>query len=168
MTPRAQEDAAPAAADPVPAAGGSTGAAGSERIELSMPATPDLLALARMAASVAGSRLELDYEQIEDLRLAINELATLCTAGVRAGGRMLLAFSTDRGGLRIDCTVEPPPAAPAGETPDRGADGERVAGLLPEELAERILAALVDAHGLEEEDAGGARRGWLWKRRPSR
>lgn len=139
--------------------GGAAGAeVGTERIELSMPADPDLVALARMAASVVGARIDLSYDEVSDLRLAIDELVVLCGAGGADGGRVLLEFRTDETGLRIDCSVSGTPAAPAlPEAP--------VVGLLPAQLSERILDALVDDHGVSDE--GGTRRGWLWKRRPS-
>jgi hypothetical protein len=131
---------------------------GAERIQLSMPADPDLVALARMAASVVGSRIDLTYDEVSDLRLAIDELVVLCGAGLAEGGRVLLEFRTDETGLRIDCSVSGQPTTSA-------AVDDRVVGLLPAQLSERILDALVDEHGMVEE--AGARRGWLWKRRPS-
>lgn len=129
-----------------------------ERVALSMPADPDLVGLARMAASVVGSRVDLSYEEVDDLRLAIDELVVLCgaTRDAVAGSRLSLEFCTDVEGIRIDCAVSPvPPPASA----------EAVAGMLPDELSERILDALVDSHGLSED--GDARRGWLWKKRPT-
>lgn len=139
--------------------GGAAGAEeGTERIELSMPADPDLVALARMAASVVGARIDLTYDEVSDLRLAIDELVVLCGAGGADGGRVLLEFRTDVTGLRIDCSVSGRPAPAA--VPD-----DRVVGLLPAQLSERILGALVDDHGVSDEP--GTRRGWLWKRRPS-
>jgi hypothetical protein len=125
-----------------------------------MPADPDLVALARMAASVVGSRIDLSYDEVSDLRLAIDELLVLCGAGAGGadGGRVLLEFRTDETGLRIDCSVTGrPAAAPLPDAP--------VVGLLPAQLSERILDALVDDHGVGDE--AGTRRGWLWKRRPS-
>ena len=134
------------------------GAEGVDRIELSMPADPDLVALARMAASVVGARIDLSYDEVSDLRLAIDELVVLCGAGGGEGGRVLLEFRTDDAGLRIDCAVSG--RSSASSVPD-----EPVVGLLPAQLSERILDALVDDHGMVEE--AGARRGWLWKRRPA-
>ena len=130
---------------------------GVERIELSMPADPELVALERMAASVVGSRIDLPYDEVSDLRLAIDELLVLAGAS-SGGGRVLLEFRTDRSGLRIDCSV-------SGGLEAATAPEDRVVGLLPAQLSERILDALVDEHGMTAD--GGLRRGWLWKRRPS-
>lgn len=139
--------------------GGVAGAEeGTERVEISMPADPDLVALARMAASVVGSRIDLTYDDVADLRLAIDELVVLCGAAGSEGGRVVLEFRTNETGLRIDCSV-------SGRRPTSAVPEDRVVGLLPTQLSERILDALVDEHGVIEE--GGTRRGWLWKRRPS-
>jgi anti-sigma regulatory factor (Ser/Thr protein kinase) len=133
-----------------------------ERVALSMPADPELVGLARMAASVVASRVDLSYEEVDDLRLAIDELVVLCGAGagsVAHGSRLVLEFCTDDSGIRIDCVVSPAPPPAAVEM------DEHVGGLLPDQLSERILDALVDAHGVSED--GDGRRGWLWKKRPS-
>jgi hypothetical protein len=131
-----------------------------ERVSLSMPADPELVGLARMAASMVGSRVDLSYEEVDDLRLAIDELVVLCGAGAGAAhSRLTLEFCTDAEGIRIDCSVSPvPPPAPTAD--------EEVAGLLPDQLSQRIIDALVDGHGVSEDAV--ARRGWLWKRRPPR
>ena len=44
------------------------------RVELSLPADAQMLFLARMTAAAVATRAELNYEQVEDLRLAIDEL----------------------------------------------------------------------------------------------
>jgi hypothetical protein len=138
----------------------------SERVSLSMPADPELVGLARMAASVVASRVDLSYEEVDDLRLAIDELVVLCGAGsvngawAGARSRLALEFCTDDKGIRIECSVSPvPPAASP-------AAGDEMAGMLPDQLSERILDALVDSHGVSEDSE--ARRGWLWMSRPSR
>ncbi|MCU1459245.1 MAG: anti-sigma factor RsbW [Actinomycetia bacterium] len=53
---------------------GVDSANGPQRIRLSIPGLPDFVRLARLAAVDAGSRLGLDYEQIEDLRIGVDEL----------------------------------------------------------------------------------------------
>lgn len=126
----------------------------AERVELSMPARPEMWTLARMTVSVVASRIELDFEEISDLRLAIDELCTVCALGSTPDSRLTLTYSTDDEGLRVDCVVSPTglPEAPL---------DEQVAGLLPAQLSERILEALVDEHGVTADD--GCRRGWLRK-----
>ena len=135
-------------------------AAGSaEPVVLSMPARPEMWALARMTVSLVASRIELGYEEISDLRLAIDELCTLCALGSTEASRLTLTFSTDDEGVRIECVAEPlGPVSP-------GHRDDEIVGLVPAQLSERILEALVDGHGIAEEP--GVRRGWLRKLRPS-
>ena len=143
---------------PVPAA---------ERVELSMPVSPELFALTRMLVSVVASRLGFDYEDVCDLRLAVDELVTLCTAGHTDDARITLWSSSDDRALRIDCAVSPVGAQEvelaAGEEPEHA----WIAGMHPSQLSERILEVLVDAHGSQQEAGSNLRTGWLWKLRPS-
>ena len=60
-------------AEPVPDHDGRS-ATLSQRVELALPAQPELLFLARMTAAAVASRAEFGFDQVEDLRLAIDEL----------------------------------------------------------------------------------------------
>ncbi len=121
-------------------------------VELSIPVTADLVVLARLTASTVASRSNFDVEEIEDLRLAVDEL---CISMVhnRTDGRLTLRFTRDDDEVEVSCSYVPPsgvgPTGPVMPT----ADG----------LSERILDALVDEHGHGDED--GHARAWLRKRR---
>ena len=45
-----------------------------EEVRLTVPATPEFLRLARVTVAGLGGRLGFSYDEIEDLRLAIDEL----------------------------------------------------------------------------------------------
>jgi hypothetical protein len=83
--------------------------------------------LARLVAADAGSRAGFDYEEIDDVKLAVTELCGLFMTDDAAV--VSLAFVTDAVGLTVEGQV-PRPAAPVPE------------------LSKRIVAALVDEHEL--------------------
>lgn len=109
-------------------------------VELSLPAENDLLVLARFTVSTLASRLEFDIDEIEDLRLAVDELCLLVLAG-RRSGRLLLVFSGEEDRIDVWCHFDGPDGAAA---PDP-AEGSG-------ELSARILDALVDEHGSTTRD----------------
>jgi hypothetical protein len=133
-----------------------------DRVELSMPVSPELFALARMLVSLVASRLGFDYEDICDLRLAVDELVSLCTGSRANGARITLWSSHDADMLRIDCAVCP--VTPS-QTKTTG-EVEVIAGLAPVQLSERVLDVLADGHGTRFDAASMTRTGWLWKLRP--
>ncbi len=129
-----------------------------EAVELSIPLGSDLLVLARFTAGVMATRAGFDLEEIDDLRLAVDELCVLLVHD-RLTGRLLIDFSVDDGAVEVECRHEPGSEhAPAEETAATAARGE-----LPEGLSERILDALVDEHGTRTD--GASERVWLRKRR---
>lgn len=123
------------------------------RVDLAIPARPDLLFLARMTAAAVASRAEFGYDQIEDLRLAIDELCLTLLEGRSVGGRMRLQFSWTDDTIEVSATVD--------ETPQRGprSHDRLVATPKPNELSERILDALVDEHGFDHQN--GTSISWL-------
>ncbi len=124
----------------------------SDVIELSLPVSADLLVLARLTAATVASRAGFDVEEIEDLRLAVDELCvSLVSEG--AGGRLQLEFIRDAGRVEVSCTHQP---ASGGQV--LAADDHS-----PIDLSARILDALVDEHGRDGRD--GHERAWLRKQR---
>ena len=125
-----------------------------DRIELTFPARGDLVVLARLVASAVAARAGFDIEELEDLRLATNELCMLAMQGSDAqSGALCLELTTRDHAIGAVCTLERAAAADA-PTPE----GEEIA-----RLSEQILDALVDEHGRESRD--GAVRTWLLKQR---
>src|SRR5579872_6445419 len=103
----------------------------TDHVELSMPARPDLLVLARLTAGAVGARAELPVDDVEDLRLAIDELC-LSLVGPHGDrdGRLELRYSWDRDGIEVSCTLHE-----AGGARGNGAASEgRIDSGLPEDL----------------------------------
>jgi anti-sigma regulatory factor (Ser/Thr protein kinase) len=137
-------------------------------VVLSLPAQPELWSLARMTASGIASKLDFDVEEIEDLRLAIDELCGSCANG-NGSGRIELNYRWDDRSIEVVCRVEAMPV-PRGESlavhavKPLGERGSPAGELSVDELSARLLDALVDEHGVEPVE-GNRRRGWLRKRR---
>jgi hypothetical protein len=133
-----------------------------DHIELAMPARAELLQLARMTAGVVASRAQLGFEDVEDLRLSVEELCLTLVGPTGDGrGRLVLDYRWDATVIEITCTVIPDDN-PTDDVPgdgDAGRDEER----LRRELSSQILDALVDEHG--ETDENGHRAAWLRMRR---
>ncbi len=119
---------------------------GAEEVRLSVPATPEYLRLARITGSGLASRLGFTYDEVEDLRLALDEL---CFALVGADGRM--------GTLEVRYTVTDKTIEVEGTLLG---SGSAVAPSLSD-LGDQILAALVDDHAVRP--AGERPSIWLRK-----
>ena len=126
-----------------------------DRVELSLPARPELLFLVRMTAAAVASRADFGYDQIEDLRLAIDELALTICADQAGDGRLQLLFKWTEDAVEVVGIYEPDQA----ERPPRDLGVVQPVN----ELSARILDALVDEHGSDL--VGGCPRGWLRMRR---
>jgi hypothetical protein len=131
----------------------------SDVVELSIPVQADLVVLARLTAAAVASRAGFDVEEVEDLRLAVDELCISVVEGA-GEGRLLLTFTSAEELVEVRCDLDGAtgPAADGAGTDDPagvGADGA-------DGLSGRILDALVDEHGLGAED--GHRHAWLRKR----
>jgi anti-sigma regulatory factor (Ser/Thr protein kinase) len=97
------------------------------------------------------ARADFDIEEIEDLRLAVDELCLSVVGGARSG-TVRLEFTLDGATIAITCELDR-----SGEPDDGHVPGE------PDELSIRLIEALVDEH---QRDAGsGSGRAWLSKRR---
>jgi hypothetical protein len=82
------------------------------RIELSVPARADVVQLARMTATFVASQADLAFEDVADLRLAVDELcaAVLTREGAagldRAPGSALrISFGWDRESVEVSCDL---------------------------------------------------------------
>ena len=116
------------------------------QIQLAIPGSPEFLRLARLAAADVGSRIGMTFEDLEDLRIAVDELGYAITGG-RPDCTLNLLFT-----LR-DSTIEV-----EGTCADEGGS------FAPTDLARTIVAAVVDEYELEA--ANGQRRFRLSKRVP--
>jgi hypothetical protein len=104
-----------------------------DEVRLAVPAMPEFLRLARVTAAGLASRLGFTFDQIEDLRLAIDELCFGLTGPQGRPGTVHLRFLVRDGGLEVE-----------GE--GRFEDDHRLSRL--SELSTVILHALVDEHEL--------------------
>jgi hypothetical protein len=136
----------------------TVGARSANRVELSIAADAQMLFLARMTGAAVAARAEFEYEQVEDLRLAIDELCVRLMNG-GGSGRIGLVFQwDDEGAVEVMGTLTPD------DDPSGNGHHPRLSAAGPaEELSERILDALVDDHGGDV--IGEVHRAWLRVRR---
>ena len=106
---------------------------GLPQITITFPASPEFLRLARLTSADAGSRAGFDYEDIDDLRIAVSELCALITGS--AGGALTLAFSVEAGGVTVDGRAES-------------------GSFVENELSRAIVQAVVDEFELSTPDDG--------------
>ncbi len=102
------------------------------RVVLTMPAQPRFLRLARLAVADAGTRAGFTVEDVEDLRLAIDEL---CGPMMVGDGQIVLTLYSSDGRVEIEGSGAEPPEPPA--YPD---------------IAEAIIDAVVDDHSIVTTD----------------
>ncbi len=120
-----------------------------EIVELTLPIKPKLLSLVRFAAATLAANADFSLEEIEDLRLAADEMCLSLTGGT-ADSLMQLALCREGDEIEIRCSVE------RAVVKDRDEDSEI-------EWSLQILDALVDAHGRDL--VSGRCVAWLRKRR---
>lgn len=121
-------------------------------VRLAIPAAPEFLRLARLAAADVATRAGFSFEDIEDLRIGVDELCHLLMAPGHQDQHLELTF-----GLQPDTvTVE-------GECRSLDAIDPAVAQT---ELSQTIVTAVVDEH--EVSGDGGVARFRLKKRAPTR
>lgn len=119
-------------------------------VRLTLPPGGEHVQLARLVAAGLASRLDFDYEEIEDLRLAVDELCFALLSAGAPSGPLDLRYRVEGGDLRIEGSL-----AVAG--------GAHVAD--PPELTARILETVVDEYSLADGDGTATFR--LSKRRAS-
>ena len=107
-------------------AGTATGA-----IRLEIPAAPEYLRLARLAVADVGARAGWSYEDIDDLRIAVDELCYAIGAGAQHG-RLTLEYEVSGSTVEV-----------------RGTGQDTTPLAAPGELARAIIAAVVDQFDLD-------------------
>ncbi len=109
-----------------------------EQIRLTMPATPHLMRVARLTAAGLASRLGFSLDEVEDLKIAVDEL---CYAMVGTRGRegtLTLVYRMTADTLEIEGSSD---------------YDDRSTGSAASELSALILAAVVDEHELVDSDS---------------
>jgi serine/threonine-protein kinase RsbW len=105
----------------------------SDEVRLQVPASPEFLRLARVTAAGLAGRLEFTYDEVEDLRLAIDEACFGLTGPSARPGAVHLLYVLDGDTLVVE---------------GRGLFADDVAPVGLTELSEVILGALVDEFDL--------------------
>lgn len=124
-------------------------------VELAFPAVEELVTLARFTAATVASGAGFDVDEVEDLRLAVDELCA--SVGTFGDGSSIRLNLTRRGDtVRIRCVNEAPNAVANG-------NGTVDDGWRPSEISEQLLAALVDRYAFERHNDRPC--GWLEKER---
>lgn len=114
-----------------------------ETITLETPAGPDWAAVVRLVLGGIGDRLDLGFEELDDLQLAVERL--MAEAGT--GEQARVAIELTRGGVRAH-------VGPIAEGSIAGA--LQGAEPPPGELTlRRVLETVVDSFGVEGSGAGG-------------
>jgi serine/threonine-protein kinase RsbW len=73
-------------------------------VRLTVPAALEYMRIVRLTASGIASRLGFDVDEIENLRVAVDELAST-VVDAAAGGDLEISFSSANGQLHIDGRV---------------------------------------------------------------
>ena len=121
-------------------------------VRLVIPAEPGFLRLARLTAAAVASRMGFTFDEVEDLRIAVDELCYFLLGGKGPSGSITLTCSIRSEGLEVTGEGEWPPEAVGGV-------GQAA---LPE-LSRRILDSVVDEY--ECNGSAAAPRFRLVKRR---
>jgi anti-sigma regulatory factor (Ser/Thr protein kinase) len=123
-----------------------------DTVHLVMPASPEFVRLARVTASGLASRLGFSIDELDDLRLAVDELCHTLVGLCTKPGVISLRYTTHQAALEVTGTGHFDPGGPPA-----------VLG----ELSHQILTALVDSHEVGA-NADGLPSVWLRKRAAAR
>jgi hypothetical protein len=124
-------------------------------ILLTLPVVADWLALARTTCAAVAARADFTYDEIADLRLAIDEVCLSLIERSGDSGRIELLYTLADDAIRVDATIV---ATTLSIVPERAGAGN--------EFSERILEALVDDHGAGL--SSGRPHAWMTKRRATK
>jgi len=111
-----------------------------DEVRLVIPAKPEFLGLARVTAGGLATRLGFTYDQVEDLRLAVDEMCFALTGARGRDGTLELRFELTEAGIAIVGEGHFPSPVSLQWAP----------------ISEVVLKALVDEHSLSD-GPGGAR-----------
>ena len=110
-----------------------------DEVRLAVPAMPEFVRLARVTASGLASRMGFTYDEVEDLRLAIDELCFALIGSTGRAGTVRLRYSVGPAALAV---------VGAGDFEDDGNEPRLAA------FSRQILAALVDDHAVYRDEDG--------------
>ena len=78
----------------------------SWHITITVPAESRFLHVVRLTAAGAAAESELSTEQIEDVKIAIDELAAAAISAAGITAELVIDFRGDDTGLEVRCSVE--------------------------------------------------------------
>lgn len=110
-------------------------------VRLAVPAQPEYVRLARLTAAGLASRLGFSFDEVEDLRIAVDELCYLLVGPEGRDGSITLTYATDGASLIVE-----------------GVGGSGGGPAEFAELSEQILAAIVDEYDVTRRDGSVAFR----------
>jgi serine/threonine-protein kinase RsbW len=110
-----------------------------DEVRLTMPANPQLLRVARLTAAGLAGRLGFSFDEIEDVKIAVDELCFTLVGSKGRPGTLSLRYVLDTDRLVIEGT-----GSLDGLTGDP----------TPSELSSQILAAVVDEHEISRDENG--------------
>ena len=119
-----------------------------EEVRLTMPATPEYLRVARLTAAGLAGRMGFSYDEVEDLRIAVDELCFLLVGTKGRDGTLELVYELLPDAITIQGT-------------GRFETGTSAIAPSVSDLSQQILAAVVDEHDVD----GAGQRFRLTKRR---
>ncbi|MDQ3148287.1 MAG: hypothetical protein M3R01_15405 [Actinomycetota bacterium] len=120
-----------------------------EAVRLTLPARPELLRVARLTAAGLAGRLGFSIDDVEDVKIAVDELCFALVGMHGHAGSLTLTYRSEAGGLVVEGVARAGP----GSTPPEPVVGR---------LSAQILDAVVDEHSLSR--AGGTMSFRLLKR----
>jgi serine/threonine-protein kinase RsbW len=106
-----------------------------DEVRLLIPAEPGFLRLARLTAAAVASRMGFTFDEVEDLRIAVDELCYF-----------LLANHMRAGSITLVCTIGPEGLTVTGAGSWPGEAGNSTTPPLLPELSRRILESVVDEY----------------------
>jgi hypothetical protein len=127
----------------------------TEHVELSFPASVDFVVLARFTAATIAVRAGFDVDDLEDLRLAVDELC-VSLGPLDGSNDVRLTFERSEATVNITATFVGLPLLMSIDSSSAVSIWEP-----GQDLSVQLLDALVDDHGIETRD--GQRCVWLRK-----
>jgi anti-sigma regulatory factor (Ser/Thr protein kinase) len=104
-----------------------------EPVRLSVPASMRYLSAARVVAASLGAESGLHVDDLDDLRLGVNELLSLLVESSAPGGRIDLEFAVRDGAITVQGSLQ----------------GGVAHAVEVDELTRRIVEAVLDRHELD-------------------
>jgi hypothetical protein len=137
-----------------------------EVIEISIPGSVDLVVLARFTAATIGVRAGFDLDEIDDLRLAVDELS-VSFGPLDDETSLRYTFIREGSTITVRCTREPTEGGRGGGTGGSSrSERDIIDWQQARELSAQLLDELVTDHG--REIANGRSVAWLTKQRDAR